>query len=67
MFNIFGFFSSLVIMMVKVAGYALVFFMQLIWYLVLRRFDSMGDAFGFFGREVTEAFSDFMQSVFSSR
>lgn len=45
----------------KIAGYTITFIMQILWFISHGRTDKIGDAFGGFGRSVTDAIGDIFQ------
>lgn len=55
MLDPFKLFGRLILAMFMIAGYFLVFLAQVIWYLIFRRSDKIGDAFGDFGRYTVNA------------
>lgn len=55
--------GRLFVAMVRITGYFMVFIIQMLWYLRLGRdaFGNIGDAFGDFGRGVTDALADILR------
>lgn len=63
MINIFKFFEALFIAIFKITGYTIVFVLQMIWYIIYRRKDKIADAFGDYGRSVTDTFGSVLKSI----
>jgi hypothetical protein len=61
MLDPFRLFGGLILAMFQIAGYTLVFLLQIVWFLLHRRSDKIGDAFGLYGREVIDAFASIAQ------
>ncbi len=59
--NPFYLLGRILILIFKMSGYTITFFIQIIWYISYRRKDKIADAFGFWGRDVTKAISDVFQ------
>lgn len=53
--NPFKLFGRLLIASFQITGYTVIFITQIIWFISYRRTDIIGDAFGSFGRSVTDA------------
>lgn len=53
--NPFKLLGRLLIASFQITGYTIVFVAQILWFISYRRRDIIGDAFGSFGRSVTDA------------
>lgn len=58
MLDPFKLFGRLLLACFKITGYFLVFIVQVVWYAIFRQTDKIGDALGYLGRGVTDAFGD---------
>lgn len=58
----FELFGGLLLAIFRITGYAFVCAMQAVWYLVCRKPDKVGDAFGYFGRGAIDAIGDIFKS-----
>ena len=52
----FKLFGRLFIASFIITGYFFVFLIQTIWFVIFRKFDKIGDAFGYLGRKVADEF-----------
>lgn len=58
----FSFIENLFIGCFKLTGYFCVFIFQVVWFLIFRKMDKIGDAFGEFGRNSIDAFAGIFKS-----
>ncbi|MEI9975279.1 MAG: hypothetical protein WDO73_26390 [Ignavibacteriota bacterium] len=58
MLDPFKLFGRLLLAILRIGGYLFVFLAQILWYLMYRRGDKIGDAFGEFGRHTVDAMAD---------
>ena len=58
MLDPFKLFGRLILATLRIGGYLVVFVIQVVWYLLYRRTDKIGDAFGDFGRYTVNAMAD---------
>ena len=61
--HIINIFKTFFIAIIKIIGFSFIFIVQLIWYAIYRRKDKFGDAFGDFGRSITETVVDVLKSL----
>ena len=54
----FKLFGRLLLASFKITGYTTIFIVQIIWYASLGHKDRIADAFGFFGKSITDAIGD---------
>jgi hypothetical protein len=57
MLDPFKLFGRLLLALFKIAAFTFVFLAQIVWFLIYRRPDKIGDAMGWYGREVVESFA----------
>ena len=50
-------FGRLVLAFLKAAGYTLTFLVQIIWFLLHKRSDKIGDALGWYGKGLIDCFA----------
>lgn len=55
MLNPFRLFGRVLLASFRILGYSITFLVQTLWFMVYRRTDKVADAFGDFGRSVTDA------------
>jgi hypothetical protein len=53
----FKLFGRLVMAFLRAGAFTLVFLSQVVWFLIYRRPDKIGDAMGWYGREVVDSFA----------
>jgi hypothetical protein len=58
----FELFGGLLLATFKITGYFVVCVVQVVWYLVCRQPDKVGDAFGYLGRGTVDAIGDIFKS-----
>lgn len=56
--NPFKLFGNMLLACFRITAYFFVFFIQVAWYVVFRKPDKIGDAFGYLGRGITDAIGD---------
>jgi hypothetical protein len=57
MLDPFKFFWRLMIALLRTGAFTFVFIAQILWFLPYKRPDKIGDALGWYGREVVDSFS----------
>ena len=57
MLDPFKLFGRLLLALLRASAFTLVFLAQVAWFLIYRRPDKIGDAMGWYGRELVDTFS----------
>ena len=61
MLDPFKLFGRLLLAMLKISGYTLVFIAQVVWFLIHRRPDRIGEAMGWYGKGIVDCLSVVLQ------
>jgi hypothetical protein len=62
MLDPFRLFGRLILAFFKVGGYTTVFLAQVLWFLLHRRKDKIGDALGWYGKGIVDSTADLFRS-----
>jgi hypothetical protein len=62
MLDPFKLFGRLLLAFAKVVAFTAVFLAQVLWFMLYKRPDKIGDAMGWYGREIVESFASIVRS-----